>query len=140
MFERENFNHIPTEYEIKEYINNDLWVNFCEYMKNTYNAVPKFEFSKCSWEYGWNMKFKNGSKSLCTIYPRENYFTILIVIGKNEKKLFEDAFSSFSNGIQKIYKETPEGNGQKWLMIDLEDNDRKYEDIKKIIGFRANKK
>ena len=62
MFEKENFNHIPTEYEIKEYINNDLWVDFCEYMKDTYNAVPKFEFSKCSWEYGWNIKFKKGSK------------------------------------------------------------------------------
>ena len=51
----------------------------------------------------------------------------------------EDNFSSFTNDIQKIYKETPEGNGQKWLMIDLEDKDKKYEDIKKIIEFRANK-
>ena len=48
-------------------------------------------------------------------------------------------FSSFSNDIKKIYKETPEGNNQRWLMIDLEDNDKKYEDIKKIIQFRANK-
>ena len=139
MFERENFNHIPTEYEMKDYIHNDLWQNFCNYMKDTYNIVPKFQFSKCSWEYGWNIKFKKGSKSLCTIYLRENYFTILIVIGKNEKKIFENMLSSFSSDIQNIYKETPEGNNQKWLMIDLEDNDKKYEDIKKIIEFRANK-
>ena len=33
MFEKENFNHIPTEYEIKAYINNDLWIDFCEYIK-----------------------------------------------------------------------------------------------------------
>lgn len=136
MFEKENFNHIPTEYEMKEYINNDLWMDFCEYMKDTYNAVPKFEFSKCSWEYGWNIKFKKGSKSLCTVYPRENYFTILIVIGKNEKKTFEDMFLSFSNDIQNIYKETPEGNGQRWLMIDLEDNDIRYKDVKKIIEIK----
>lgn len=139
MFEKENYSHIPTEYEIKEYINNDLWVDFCKYMKDAYNVAPKFEFSKCSWEYGWNIKFKKGSKSLCTVYPRENYFTILIVIGKNEKKVFENMFSSFSSDIQKIYKETPEGNGQRWLMIDLEDNDKRYKDMKKIIEFRANK-
>ena len=139
MFEKENFNHIPTECEIRAYINNDLWIDFCEYIKNIYNVVPKFEFSKCSWEYGWNIKFRKGSKSLCTIYPRENYFTILIVIGRNEKKLFEDNFSSFSNDVQKIYKETLEGNGQRWLMIDLEDNDIRYKDVKKIIEFRANK-
>lgn len=52
MFEKESFNHIPTEYEMKEYINNDLWENFCEFMKNTYNAKVSFEFSKCNWEYG----------------------------------------------------------------------------------------
>lgn len=138
MFEKENLNNIPTEYEMKEYIHNNLWESFCAYMKATYNIVPKFEFSKCNWEYGWNIKFKKGSKSLCTVYPRENYFTMLIVIGKKEKKLFENTFSFFSSDIQKIYKETPEANSQKWLMIDLEDNDQKYEDIKKIIGFRAN--
>lgn len=136
MFEKEKFNHIPTEYEMKQYINNTLWENFCEFMRNTYNATIKFEFSKCNWEYGWNVKFEKGSKSLCTVYPRENYFTILIVIGKREKKLFEDMFSSFSSDIQKIYKETSEGNGQKWIMIDLENKDNKYEDVKKIIEIR----
>ncbi len=136
MFEKEKFNHIPTEYEMKQYITNTLWENFCEFMRNTYNATIKFEFSKCNWEYGWNVKFKKGSKSLCTVYPRENYFTILIVIGKREKKLFEDMFSSFSSDIQKIYKETSEGNGQKWIMIDLENKDNKYEDVKKIIEIR----
>lgn len=48
----------------------------------------------------WNIKFKKGSISLCTIYPRENYFTILIVICKKEKESFMKMFSSFSSGIQ----------------------------------------
>jgi hypothetical protein len=134
MFNKEDINYMPTEYEIKEYINNDLWDHFCQYMKNTYNVQPKFEFSKCNWEFGWNVKFKKGSKSLCTVYPRKNYFTVLIVIGK--KETFENIFSSFSYDIQQIYKETKEGNNQKWLMIDLEDNDQRYEDIKKIIEIR----
>lgn len=56
---------------------------------------------------------------------------MLVVIGKKEKKLFEDMFSSFSNDIKKIYEETLEGNGQKWLMIDLEDKDKRYEDVKR---------
>ena len=41
MFNREDFSHIPTEYEMKEYINNDLWEDFCKYMKNKYNINPK---------------------------------------------------------------------------------------------------
>lgn len=133
---KEDFSHIPTECEMKEYINNDLWEDFSQYMKNTYNVIPKFEFSKCSLEYGWNVKFKKSGKTLCTVYPRENYFTVLVVIGKKEKETFENIYSSLSYDIQQIYKETEEGNNQKWLMIDLEDNDKRYEDVKKIIEIR----
>lgn len=136
MFSKEDDSHIPTAYEMKEYINNNLWEVFCEYMKSTYNAVPKFEFSKCSMEYGWNVKLKKGSKSLCTVYPKEGYFTVLVVIGKKEKETFENLLFSFCKDIQQIYKETKEGNNQKWLMIDLEDNDKRYEDVKTIIQIK----
>ncbi len=139
MFNKEDFNHVPTEYEIKEYINNDLWETFCNDMKKTYDTVPKFEFSKCNWEFGWNVKFKKGNKSLCTVYPRENYFTVLVVVGKKEKDIVERNLSSFCDDIQQIYKETKEANNQKWLMIDLEDNNKKYEDVKKLIDFRNHK-
>lgn len=138
MFNKEDFSNTPTEYTMGEYINNDLWEDFCKYMKNTYNVIPKFEFSKCSLEYGWNVKFKKSSKSLCTIYPKEGYFTVLVVIGKKEKEDFEKGLLSFSCDIQKIYKETKEWNNQKWLMIDLEDKDTRYEDIKRIIEIRNN--
>ena len=120
MFNREDFSHIPTEYEMKEYINNDLWEDFCKYMKNKYNINPK-----------------KASKSLCTIYPRENYFTMLVVIGKNEKENFEEMLSLFCYEIQQIYNNTEEGNNQRWLMIDLEDKDKRYEDVKKIIEIRS---
>lgn len=138
MFRKDDFSHIPTEYEMNDYINNELWNKFCEFIKNEYNVNPRFEFSKCSLEYGWNVKFKKGSKSLCTIYPRENYFCVMIVIGQKEKAKFEHMLPTFSTEIQEIYKVTKEGNHQKWLMIDLEDEDKKYEDVKKILKIRVN--
>ena len=44
---------------------------------------------------------------------------------------------SFCIEIQEIYGDTRECNNQKWLMIDLEDEDKKYEDIKKSLNIRA---
>lgn len=40
---KEDFRHIPTECEMKEYINNDLWEDFSQYMKNNkrYEDVKK---------------------------------------------------------------------------------------------------
>jgi AraC family transcriptional regulator len=139
MFSKENFNHIPSEYEMSNFINNELWDKFCEFMKSNYNVNPIFEFSKCSLEFGWNIKFKKGSRTLCTVYPRENYFCVMIVIGKKEKEQFENMFHSFCIEIQEIYGDTREFNNQKWLMIDLEDEDKKYEDVKKILNIRASR-
>lgn len=137
MFSKEDFSYIPTEYEMSNYINNELWNKFCEFIKSNYNVNPRFEFSKCSLEYGWNVKFKKGNKTLCTVYPRENYFCVMIVIGKKEKEQFENMLYNFCIEIQEIYKTTKECNNQKWLMIDLEDEDRKYEDVKKMLNIRV---
>ncbi len=109
------------------------WEDLCQHTKSTYYVVPKFEFNKCSLEYCWNIKFKEGSKSLCTVYFREKCFCVMIVIGQKKKEEFERILPSLSVDIQKIYIESKEGNGQKFLMIDLEDNDRRYEDVKRII-------
>lgn len=137
MFSKDDFKHIPNEYEMSDYINNELWNKFCEFIKSTYNVNPRFEFSKCSLEYGWNIKFKKDSRTLCTVYPRENYFCVMLVIGKKEKEKFENLLHSFCIEIQEVYQNTRECNNQKWLMIDLEDDNRKYEDVKKILNIRA---
>ena len=80
---------------------------------------------------------EKSQKTLCTIYPRENYFTVMVVIGKKEKDSFEQILPTLHNNIQNIYANTQEGNGQKWLMIDLEDDNKQYEDIKKIINIKV---
>ena len=85
MFNRNDSTSTPSLEEITNSVNNPLWEDFCTYMHQQYHAKPEFTFSKCSWEYGWNIKFKKGSKSLCTVYPRENFFVLMVVIGKKEK-------------------------------------------------------
>lgn len=140
MFDRNNYNCVPTDFDISNYINNHTWECFTKYMCDVFNIKPCYEFSKCSCEYGWNIKFKKGSKNLCTVYPRENYFIVLIVIGSKEKVEFENYYDNFGNDIKELYRTTAEGNGQKWLMIELEDEDRRYADTLKLIAIRSGKK
>lgn len=137
MFNRNDYSVKPDMITISEYVNNSLWNKLTEFIIEKYKIQPIFEFSKCNWEYGWNVKFKKSGKSLCTLYPRENYFIIMIVIGKKEKDNFEKILSSLSLDIQQLYLNTKEGNGQKWLMIELEDDDKRYDDVKRIIDIRS---
>ena len=38
--------------------------------------------------------------------------------------------------LQDIYARNREGNGQRWLMIDLEDKDDRYRDVLRLIEIR----
>lgn len=127
----------PALEEIGEYVGNPVFQKFCLEIQEKYKGKEKIEFSSCSLEPGWNIKFKKSGKSLCTIYPKESFFTVLVVIGKKEKETVESMLPGLSAELQDIYRQTKEGNGQRWLMIDLEDQDSIYQDTLRLIGTRT---
>ncbi|MBS6195509.1 MAG: DUF3788 domain-containing protein [Clostridiales bacterium] len=136
MIDLSNREHCPTLEEIAEYVKNPVFTQFCLDIKNQYQCSEKIEFSCCSLERGWNVKFKKAGKALCTIYPRENFFTAMIVVGRKEKEYVEAILSECTLTLQEIYDKTREGNGQKWLMIDIEDRDEVYRDAFRLMNIR----
>ena len=115
-------------------------MQFCIEMKAQYDCVGKTEFSSCSWMPGWNIKFKKAGKNLCTVYPREGFFTVLIVAGAKERPAVEAVLPSCAPEVQEVYEQTESGNGQKWLMFDVEDADEIYRDIFRLIRIRRRAK
>lgn len=138
MIDLQDKNNPPAIEEISEYVRNPVFVQFCSEIKNTYKCNEKIEYSSCSWEKGWNIKFKKAGKTLCTVYPREFYFTIMIVIGTKEKEFVEAILPECTVELSDIFNHTKEGNGQKWLMIDLEDRGDLYNDVLRLIQIRRN--
>lgn len=140
MIDIQNKAHCPLLEEIKEFVNNSVFNRFCTDIKAKYKCREEVEFSSCSWEYGWNVKFKKAGKNLCTIYPREGYFTVLVVIEQKEKPAVEAILPECTSEIREIYEQTKEGNGQKWLMIDLEDEGNVYRDTFRLLDIRSGTK
>lgn len=136
MINIEDFAYQPDLNELCDYVGNELFIDFCDNLMAAYHVKPKIEFSKCSWERGWNMKLKKASKTLGTIYFRKNYFTVLVVIGKREKELVEKNLKNYCTTIQNIYTQSKEGNGQRWLMIDLKKEDLVYQDCLALLKIR----
>lgn len=62
----------------------------------------------------------------------------MVVIGKKEKEQTQLFLHELSDSIQEIYHNTKEGNNQRWLMIDLKDNDEVYKDTLRLIDIRRN--
>lgn len=129
-------NELPTLEELSAFIQNPVFDRFCSEIKETYNCREKIEFSSCSWKPGWNVKFKKSGKTLCTVYPGETFFTVMVVIGKKEKEPVERLLFNCTKQLREIYAQTEEGNGQRWLMIDLVDNDDLYGDVLRLIEIR----
>ena len=75
----------PTLEEIGAYVRNPVFARFCREIQETHRCAEKIEYSACSLAPGWNVKFKKAGKPLCTIYPHEQYFTAMVVVGRKEK-------------------------------------------------------
>ena len=139
MIDLKNKDYRPTPDELGDYIGNPVFRQFCGELKEAYSCKEIIEYSGCSMEPGWNVKFKRSGRSLCTIYPREQYFTVMLVVGRKEKEAFEAMLPGCTAAMREIYERTREGNGQRWLMIDLEDRDDLYRDVLRGIAVRAAK-
>lgn len=136
MIDLQNKNIRPSLDEIAAFVGNPLFLTFCSQIKTLYACAEQIEYSSCSMERGWNIKFKKAGRALCTIYPREGYFTVMAVVGRKEKAPVEAILPDSSLAFQELYYQTKEGNGQKWLMIDLEDEDDLYQDVLQLIQIR----
>ncbi|MCU0080423.1 DUF3788 domain-containing protein [Extibacter muris] len=125
----------PTWEQVTEYIGSPLWADFNEHIQSTYQITPYMEHSRCSMQAGWNVKYKKGGKSLCTLYPMEGHFIVLVVIGSHELTEAELLMPLCSEYVQSVFKKTKTGNGQKWLMLEVRDSEI-MENVFRLINLR----
>lgn len=129
----------PDFTELEKKVNSPLWAQLTSYLEQAYGTSPKIEYSGCSMKPGWNVKYKKSGKSLCTLYPLDGYFTVLVVIGAKEKQEADFIIHTCSEYVQTVYSTTKEGMGQKWLMIDVR-NPETVNDLKELIALRVKPK
>lgn len=132
-------NSQPSLDKISAYISNELWQHLNSFLQNTYHIQPKLTYSQCSMQRGWNIKYKKNGKSLCTLYPMENYFIALLVIGNKEMQEVELLMPLCSEYTQVLYEKTGSYNGGRWLMLNVTDSFI-LEDVINLIQIRVRPK
>ncbi len=81
------------------------------------------------------LKFKQGKKTILTIYIHEDKYTFLIIFGKAEREKFELIKSSFSQYIQEYYDCSKTYHDGKWMFIDVKSLDI-LEEVMKLIEIK----
>lgn len=132
-------NNQPTMAEMINFVNNPLWVELQHFIEDAYQIKPIMNYSRCSGQKGWNLKYRKSSKSLCVLYPMDGYFIALVVIGNKEMTEAEAYLPQASTEIQTLFAKTTYSAGGRWLMIPVS-SDAVLEDVKNLVQIRVKPK
>ena len=78
------------------------------------------------------LKFKQGSKTILTVYIHEDKYTFLIIFGKKEREVFEARQNEFSEYILNYYNGSKTYHDGKWMFIDVTTH-AQLQEVKKLI-------
>ena len=78
------------------------------------------------------LKFKQGAKTILTIYTREDKYIFLIIFGKKEREIFETRKDEFSQYIKDYYEKSKTYHDGKWMFIEVTTLEQ-LEEVKKLI-------
>jgi hypothetical protein len=124
-----NQESMPGQEDIDRYVGSSLWQELKIWLHQAYEVSLIIEYSKCGGARGWNMKYRKGGKSLCTLYPMPGCYVALVVIGNREMNETELTMPACCEYTQALFKSTRFACGGKWLMMQV-DTAEVLEDVK----------
>ena len=127
---------IPTTKDIKNILGEslfDIWIELCNRIDEKYEM-------DCIWDKGfrewlYELKYRRGGKTLCTLYIKERTIGFWVILGKDERIKFEDSRNEYSKVIQNTYDETKTYHDGKWLMFEPTDNIL-FDDFMKLLSIK----
>lgn len=117
----DNFS-IPSEQDLAEIIDSGIrpyYLSLRHFCEDVLKAKKQIDYSSCTAIPGWNIKYKKSGKSVCTVYPFEDYFQVMITFTFNDLEVFNIVKEDFSNKVCELVETTALFNKTKWLIIDI---------------------
>lgn len=130
--------HPPALEEVGAYIGTGLWARSRAALEEGFQTAPRLEYSRCAMQKGWNVKYKKGSRALCTMYPMEGYFLALVIIGQREEAGMPALLPQLHEATQALYRRTPFLMGGRWMMMEIRE-EAALQDLLSLVRLRAGK-
>jgi hypothetical protein len=130
----------PDSKEIISFIGDQVatkWLEMEDFLKTHYDFKPETVFYGN--KYGWTVRYRKSGRTLCSLFPEKDSFTVLITLGKGESELVLSMKDELSSQILNLIKESRQLRDGRWLWIRiLKVND--ITDIKKILAVKRKPK
>jgi len=107
----------PTEDEIENTIgeNSFLWFDMRKYLEENYDFAP--ELVSYGKKYGWTIRYRKSGKTLCSLFPEKDAFTVLVVLGMKEVKKTYSMIDKLNSEVRSLLENTEQLRDGHWLWI-----------------------
>ena len=133
MFDKMNSQVRPSKDDLINIVKNKAPLKkLCAFIENELSGTHQIDYSTCSMAPGWNLKYKKGSRAICTVYPEKEYCGVLITLNRDALEKFNMLGEVFSQSIRDAANTVKSLNGAKWLTVNVTDA-AGFEDAKKLL-------
>jgi len=103
-----------------------LWLKLREYVDKHYDFVPETIFY--GEKYGWTVRYRKSGKTLLSLFPEKNAFTVLVVLGKKEVVRVTEEVAHLNTYVRSLFENSEQLRDGRWLWISV----KKAADIESI--------
>jgi hypothetical protein len=93
-----------------------LWSHLVEYLEGAYDHEPVVTIE--GRDRSWCFRYRRGGKTLVTLYPRSDAFTVLVVLGREEVGLAESMIDRQSARVRNAFTTARQFPDGRWLWIE----------------------
>ena len=109
------------------------WKQLEEYLETHYDLLIETIYYGDT--YGWLVRYRKGKRTIVSLFPEKNSFSVLIVYGTKEIDTFAAQESQVLPAVVDLVHNTKKLHDGKWLWIRVTDSTY-LEDLKKLIAIK----
>lgn len=129
----------PTEDDITGTVGekSSLWLEIRKYLEENYDFAP--ELIHYGQKYGWTLRYRKSGKTLCSLFPEKDAFTVLVVLGKKEVEKMFSIIDKLNPEVRTLFENAEQKRDGRWLWIRVLTNDE-VESIKVLLNVKRKPK
>ena len=127
----------PTDEEMLRTVGR-AWVSLRKTLAERYpDVLPEINFAGA--RYGWQVRYRKGGRPLVSLFPEQDGFTSLVVLGRAEATKAEAMQDRLSPAMQRLLGGAAQLHDGRWLWIRYPE-DGTVEDVQELIQLKRRPK
>lgn len=108
----------------------EAWLQLTRFADKNYDHQSEIIYGGKN--YGWNLRYRKGGKTLFSMFPEKDCFTVLLVLGQKEIGVYKDREDKFGESFKSVYESASQFHDGRWLWIKVHSVEG-INDIEKMI-------